>query len=155
MLHAALKLCLPQIPKSSMSNSKGTLAKGHLCAYPSNTITYGHVQCSIIRHGAVAPFMQCDLVTPIIKATAWPTVPERAAVEPRRKECHRSGGTQQDHGARRHSRCPVEKARVRAGVCDYAQCANTMGKSAIGPTHVVLFRNVTSTGIPSSLTWYS
>ena len=44
MLHAALKLCLPQMPKSSMSNSKkhhegkstkGTLAKGHLCAYPS------------------------------------------------------------------------------------------------------------------------
>ena len=44
MLHAALKLCLPQIPKSSMSNSKGTLAKGHLCAYPSNTITYGIIQ---------------------------------------------------------------------------------------------------------------
>ena len=43
MLHAALKLRLPQVPKSSMSNSKqvregkstqGTLAKGHLCAYP-------------------------------------------------------------------------------------------------------------------------
>ena len=43
MLHAALKLCLPQMPKSSMSNSnkvregkntKGTLAKGHLYAYP-------------------------------------------------------------------------------------------------------------------------
>ena len=43
MLHAVLKLCLPQMPKSSMSNSKkvregkstkGTWAKGHPCAYP-------------------------------------------------------------------------------------------------------------------------
>ena len=49
MLHAALKLCLPQMPKSSMSNSKkvregkstkGTLAKGHLCAYPNNNNNY-------------------------------------------------------------------------------------------------------------------
>ena len=43
------KLCLPQMPKSSMSNSKkvregkstkGTLAKGHLCAYPICIVLY-------------------------------------------------------------------------------------------------------------------
>ena len=54
MLHAALKLRLPQMPKSSMSNSKkvhegkhtkGTLAKGHLCAYP----TFGAVSARKLK----------------------------------------------------------------------------------------------------------
>ena len=52
MLHAAIKLCLPRMPKSFMSNSKkvregkstkGTLAKGHLCAYPIHIYIYIYI----------------------------------------------------------------------------------------------------------------